>query len=78
MDAGAVMTMAKKQSPKPGRPKAAEGEQRDELIAFRCRSEYKVWALELAGELRLSPTDTLDAGLVELAKKIGFRKAPKR
>ena len=78
MDAGALMTMAKKQAPRAGRPKAAEGEQRDSLIAFRCRAEYKEWALALAEELRLSPTDALDAGLVELAKKMGFKKAPRR
>jgi hypothetical protein len=41
---------------------------RDSLIAFRCRAEYKEWALALAEELRLNPTDALDASLVELAK----------
>jgi hypothetical protein len=69
--------MAKKRA-KPGPKPAPPGEQRDELVAVRCRAEWKAWLQAFAESERSIPTTLIDQGLADLAVKRGFRKPPKR
>lgn len=57
------MVVAKKRGPKP-----KPGEQREFVITIRCRGEYRDWLNEFARKERLTPTQLIDFGLIELAK----------
>lgn len=47
-------------------------------VTFRCRSEYRDWLLDFARKERLTPTQLIDFGLIELAKLKGFNPPPER
>jgi hypothetical protein len=66
-----TLAMAKKK-------KLDNGEQRDSLIAIRCRSTYKAWVESFARSERITPTSLVDIALVELAKTKGFEPPPER
>lgn len=76
----AVMTrlapMAKKKSD-PGNVPPAE-EQREELIAVRCKRSYKNWLLRFAKSKRTTPSQLVDLSLMMLAKTEGFELPPER
>jgi hypothetical protein len=65
--------MAKKRGPKP-QPEQA----RSETVTFKCRPEYKEWLVEFAESERDIPSRLIDLGLIEIAKKRGFKPPPPR
>jgi hypothetical protein len=71
-----VATMARKNSkaasPPPG------DEQREELIAVRCKASYKKWLVRFAKSERTTPSHLVDQGLMQLAKLRGFDLPPER
>jgi hypothetical protein len=69
--------MAKKRV-KPGPKPAPPGEQRDEIVAVRCRSDWKDWLQAFAERERSTPTTLIDQALADLAAKRAFRGPPKR
>lgn len=62
---------------KPG-PKPKPDEARSETVTFKCRKEYKDWLNEFAEMERDIVSRLIDLGLIDLAKKKGFRPPPKR
>jgi hypothetical protein len=83
-----VQTMAKKR-PKAGRSKGPPSqpqpeplppavEHRDTILAIRCRTDFKAWVEDFAKSERMTQTILVELGLVELAKKKGFRMPPER
>jgi hypothetical protein len=70
--------MAKKRANKPGPKPGPPAEQREEIIAVRCKSAYKEWLQEFADSERSTPTNLIDKGLAELAKALKFKAPPKR
>jgi len=71
-------TMAKKRTNKPGPKPAAPGEQREDIVAVRCRTVWKEWLQEFADRERSTPTALIDQALAESAAKRAFREPPKR
>jgi hypothetical protein len=65
--------VAKKKVSKP-----AGEEQREDLIALRCRSEYKAWVVRFAKREYSNPTLLIERALAELAKVAGFEPPPER
>lgn len=53
-------------------------EQRDELIAVRCKRTYKNWLLRFAKSERSTPSQLVDQGLMQLARLRGFELPPER
>jgi hypothetical protein len=70
-----VAIMAKKKSDSQPMP---EDEQREELIAVRCKHSYKRWLLRFAKSERTTPSHLVDQGLMQLAKVRGFELPPDR
>jgi hypothetical protein len=64
--------MAKK---KPG-PKPSDGVGRTAATTIRSTPEWKGWTERLAEHCRANVSDTVDRGLVELARSTGFKDAP--
>lgn len=59
-----------------GRPKSTT--KRVTVIALKGTPEFAAWLASLADYCRLSQADTVEHGLVCLAKEKGFRSAPGR
>jgi hypothetical protein len=70
--------MAKKRSSKPGARSASQGEQREEIVAVRCKATWKDWLQRFADRERTTPTALIDKGLAELAQRLKFEEPPKR
>jgi hypothetical protein len=66
--------MAKK---KPG-PKPADGVGRLAATTIRSTEAWKSWLERLANHCRSNVSDTVDRGLVELARSVGFNELPPR
>jgi hypothetical protein len=67
-------TVAKK---KPG-PKPKDDGPREALIAVRCRPPFKEWVEAFAKRERVTPSQLVEHGLVELAKVRGVEPPPDR
>jgi hypothetical protein len=74
--AEAMATMARKKA-KDSAPAPAD-EQREELIAVRCKASYKKWLVGFAKEERTTPSHLVDQGLMQLAKLRGYPLPPDR
>jgi hypothetical protein len=70
-----AVVMAKK---KTGPAARAPEDQRDSLIAIRCRAEYKEWVSRFAKKLRVNPTNLIDMALAQMAERAGFGEPPER
>lgn len=71
-----VAGMSKKKSNPASVP--PEDEQREELIAVRCKASYKKWLVRFAKSERTTPSHLVDQGLMQLAKLRGFELPPDR
>jgi hypothetical protein len=67
-------TMAKKSRKKPDTP----AEQREDIVAVRCKSAWKDWLQRFASKERSTPTNLIDKALADLAAKLGFEEPPDR
>jgi hypothetical protein len=67
-------TMAKKSRKKPAPP----AEQRENIVAVRCKSDWKDWLQRFASKERSTPTNLIDKALADLAAKLGFEEPPDR
>lgn len=66
------LVVAKKRGPVPASdPKRV-------VIAIKATPEYKAWLEAFADSQRDIPSRMIDLGLMELAKKFGFKMPPKR
>jgi hypothetical protein len=70
--------MAKTPKKKPGPKPIPAGEQRDEIVAVRCRGVWKTWLEGFADHQRSTPTSMIDKALAEMAKSAGYQDPPKR
>jgi hypothetical protein len=70
--------MAKERKKKPGPKPQPPSEQREDLIAVRCRSVYKEWLQRFAEMERSTPTNLIDKALADLAQSRGFEPPPRR
>jgi hypothetical protein len=73
MGVASPMAKKKKTGPKP-KPEGT----REELIALKCRSDFKDWVSEFARKLRTNPSQLIDRALTKLAQTEGFREPPER
>jgi hypothetical protein len=67
-----IMTR-KKPGPKPN----PEGP-REDLIAIKCRSEYKTWVKSMAKKRRVTPSQLVDIALARMAEQDGDEPPPER
>jgi hypothetical protein len=84
-----LMTIMPKKKPKARGPKGPPKEKqpehqppaiehRESILAIRCRPDFKGWAADFAKAERVTLTILVELGLVELAKRRGFRLPPER
>lgn len=68
-----VATVSKKK-----RQESQGEEQRDALIAVRCRPSFKRWLEGFSRQERITPSQLVELGLVSLARERGYEEPPER
>ncbi len=72
-----AVLMARKKTEKP-KEQPADGLNREELVAFRCKSGYKRHLEEIAREETRTPTQIIERALKRYAEENGHKAFPER